>query len=134
MSEENVEIVRGCLDAFNRGDMPASLKDVDPAFELHMDLGFPEGPTTHLGHDGFKEFWGGGPHERFAGFRLEPDEFIDAGDQVLVPVRAVGRGKGSGAKVEQAHFQAWTLRNCKVVRLDVYADKAEALEAVGLQE
>ena len=40
----------------------------------------------------------------------------------------------SGAEVEGRHFEVYTLRDGKVLRVDEYTDRAEALEAAGLRE
>jgi ketosteroid isomerase-like protein len=50
----------------------------------------------------------------------------------VVVVRVTGRGKGSGANVEQRNGQVWTVVDSKVARVDSYMSRAEALEAVGL--
>jgi ketosteroid isomerase-like protein len=42
-----------------------------------------------------------------------------------------GRGKGSGASVESRFWQAWTIRDGKVVQGTHHSEKAEALQAVG---
>ena len=43
-----------------------------------------------------------------------------------------GRGKGSGTPVTLRAANVWTVRSGKVVELVGYPDRAEALEAVGL--
>jgi ketosteroid isomerase-like protein len=64
-------------------------------------------------------------------FRLEAEDFVDAGDSVVVPFRVFARGKGSGARVERQWAHVWTLRDGKVVRFEVHLDVRRALEAVG---
>jgi len=49
-------------------------------------------------------------------------------------IRHVGRGKLSGAEVEQRFAQLWTVRDGKIVRMEMYPDREDALEAVGLPE
>jgi ketosteroid isomerase-like protein len=43
-------------------------------------------------------------------------------------------GAASGAPIEADFWFLWTVRDLKVARLDMYARKAEALEAAGLRE
>ena len=76
-----------------------------------------------------REYWG-----TWADYSAEPQKFIDAGDQVVVEVHERGKGKSSGAPFEQTHTQVWTLREGKLVRWRLFADRAEALEAAGLSE
>ena len=67
-------------------------------------------------------------------FRLEPLEFIDAGDKVVVSHLIHGSGKGSGVDVELPSTSVYTLRGSKVIESRMYRDHAEALEAAGLSE
>jgi len=131
MSQENVEVVRRSLDAFQRGDYDAAIDALDPRIEYDLTH-FPDG-KVYLGHDGVREafrIWLG----TWEDYRQEVDEVIDLGDEVLVVVREFGRGKGSGIEVERPTAGVWTLRDGKAVRIRFYAGKAEALEAAGLSE
>jgi ketosteroid isomerase-like protein len=70
--------------------------------------------------------------EMFEGLRIEPEEFVDGGDKVVVVSTMSGRGRGSGAETEQLLVSLWTFRGGKVVRHDSYTDREEALQAGGL--
>ena len=60
------------------------------------------------------------------------EEFIEAGDQIVVVVNLErGRGKGSGADVEYRSANVFDVRDGKVVRRRPFADRREALDAVG---
>ena len=67
-------------------------------------------------------------------YQLEAEEFIDAGDRVVVTIHFKGRGKGSGIEVDARSHQVHSLRHGKLVRMDEYLDRTEALEAAGLPE
>jgi ketosteroid isomerase-like protein len=68
-------------------------------------------------------------------FRMEPDEFVDARDRVVVIGRWVGTGRGSGVEVNQPIADVFTPRGGRVVRCEIgYSESAGALEAVGLRE
>ena len=68
-------------------------------------------------------------------YRYEVLDVIDAGeDKVVVTSRQTGKGRGSGVEIEVTNAVVNTLRNGKVIRMDVYPTPAEALEAVGLLE
>jgi hypothetical protein len=72
--------------------------------------------------------WGGS-------LTLEPERFFDVDDErVLVFVRVTAEGEGSGAPVEMRDAHELTIRDGVFVRWKVYADRAEALEAAGLEE
>ena len=131
MSQENVEIVRRCCEAFDRGDYEAALEAFAPDIEYDLTH-FPDG-RVYLGHDGVREAfrtWMG----TWEDYRQERDEPIGAGAEVVVPVREHGRGKGSGIELERRTFGVWTIRDGKAVRIRFYPTMSEALEAVGLPE
>ena len=65
--------------------------------------------------------------------RIEPREFIDAGDRVVVLHREYQRGKGSGVEIVIDTASILDLREGRIVRMQGYVNPAEALEAVGLR-
>ena len=86
---------------------------------------------VYRGHEGVKDyrrrFWGAWETPR-----NEPEEFIDAGDNVAVVTRMGGRGKGSGVEVDACFAVVWTFSEGKATRVALHRDRATALEAVGL--
>ena len=132
MSQENVELVRRVFEAFNRDGPEAALAGLAPDVEYH-DL--PDQPDAglHHGNSGFlaamEQFFG-----ELEDYRVDLDEAIDHGEQVVVCMRMTGRGGSSGARFEQRVVGVWTLRNGFVVRVVWFGTREEALEAVGLSE
>ena len=133
MSQENVESLRQGLAAFNRRDMTAWLELCDPGLENIPPRDWPEsdpnrGPQAVW--DFFVEAqdaWEESPFEYV--------EIIDAGnDKVVADVRREARGKASGASVVWSYWLVVTFRNGKAWRMEWFANRAEALEAVGLRE
>jgi ketosteroid isomerase-like protein len=129
MSQENVELVRSLYEGGgNRGRLLA-LAHPDIVVDATRRV---FNPTTHVGTDGLRRMFAEAD-EVWEEFRVEPLEFVDAGDRVVVVVRVVGKGKGSGAEARQHSAQIWVLRDGLVVRWEVgYADRDEALEAAGV--
>jgi ketosteroid isomerase-like protein len=132
MSQENVEIVRDTIEAFNRDGVEAALAYFNPGVEW---LGPPEWLEKDLykGHDGIREIasvWS----ENFDEYRLDLERVIDAGDHVVALVNQRGRIKGSADSIEQRIGYDWEVRDGKGVRVQVYFSWEEALEAVGLSE
>jgi ketosteroid isomerase-like protein len=73
--------------------------------------------------------------EAFGDFRIEVDEVIDAGEHVIVMAITLGTGDESGAPVSAPRFpHVWTVRGGRVVRMEMFMSKDEALEAAGLSE
>jgi ketosteroid isomerase-like protein len=131
MSQENVEVVRGVIEAYNAGDWPRYFSRLDPGIEW-WDREDDPGATVHRGHEGVRAFLA--ELGEAAELRVDAKEFVDAGDYVVVCLRLYGRGKGSGAGFEEHEVHALRLRNGKVVETREYRTKAQALEAVGLSE
>jgi ketosteroid isomerase-like protein len=73
-----------------------------------------------------------GQPRSFEGFRAILAETADG--RVLVFIRARARGRGSGIEMDNRIAWVWTFRDDKAVRLDVYEEREEALEAVGLKK
>jgi ketosteroid isomerase-like protein len=113
MSQENVEIVRAAIDAFNRGDVDAAFKDVIADFEYDQ--------TRAVGMDSWESF------------TIGADELIDAGEDVVMPFTNVARGR-DGIEVQARGVWVWTIRDGSVVRACLYQELQEALEAAGLRE
>jgi ketosteroid isomerase-like protein len=68
--------------------------------------------------------------EAFDAMRLEPVEFVDAGDQVVVNLRQSIRGKGSGAEVVGDIAHVWTVRDGSVQQLRIFKSKETALDTL----
>jgi hypothetical protein len=130
MSHENVEIVRAIYDEWLRGGR--ALDMFDPEMSMLESKTLPGAASAH-GIGAVQKYM-----ESFANYwdeiRFEPQEYIDAGEQVVVIARLVGRGKTSGVEVTRTWAYLWTLRERKALRMVGYADRAQAFEAVGLAE
>ena len=137
MSQENIERIRRGYEAFNRGDLADAAKDFDPNLEWKIPFQLPDSPPdeTYRGPEDVIRFWQTW-RAAFDDFRIELEEIIDAGDQVIVFGAVRGRGAGSGADVTTPSFpQVWTFGDDgRPVRVEMYPTRAEALEAVGLTE
>jgi len=129
MSQENEEIVRAVYDAYNREDLDAAVKDAAPEFELDWTRAVgPQRGVYKL--DEIRAFLGDFL-EAFESTRVVPDEFIGAGDQVVVPQTGYIRGR-DGIEATARITLVWTFRDGAIVRTCLYQQKHEALEAVGL--
>jgi uncharacterized protein len=136
MSQENVEVVRRGYKLFSEGNLESVTDLISDEAELPDGGGLGVGDTaagTRRGPNGFLQ-GAQDALDAFEDYRVEPQEFIDAGDAVVVPVRISGRGRGSGATLEVRLVHLWVLRNGKAVRNEIYRTTAEALAAVGLSD
>jgi uncharacterized protein len=132
VSQENVDVVKRGYEAWNRGDMAAVFDGYDPDVE-HWDRADDPGATVRRGRDALAAAYAE-LSESYAEIQIEPKEFIDAGDSVVVPVRVTVRGRTSGAVVEGDQVFVYRLRAGKVTEIREYRVRAEALKAVGLEE
>ena len=132
MSQENVEIVRSLWEAWDRRDADAIFPLYDPEVDVvpHSREGTFMSESYH-GHDGVRR-WIRDWMDAFDGFYFHADEYLNAGGCVLVHATQGGRGKGSGVTVERSLWFLYRLQRGRIVRIETYDSKAEALEAVGL--
>jgi uncharacterized protein len=126
---DNVERMRRAYDHFNEtGDFDWEL--IAPEVQWNAFRFAPV--ATFRGHAGVRQ-WLLEVSEMFDGLEIEPEEFLDGGDRVVVVSTMSGRGRGSGAETEQRLVSVWTFREGKIVRHDSFTDRDEALREVGLK-
>ena len=129
MSQENVELVRRRFDAVNRGDFDALVELTDPN-AVWWDRADDLGAGPHRGREAGLQHLAEILED--VDLQAHPDEFIDAGDHVVVGVRLTGRGRASGADFEEHEFHVFTFHDGKVTEQREYRERNEALKAVGL--
>jgi ketosteroid isomerase-like protein len=105
----------------------------DEQVETHMPADYPEGEQVLVGRRGMTEVIAQ-LRDSWTSWRFEPERFFDAGDCVTVFIKVVAEGglSGIGAVQETAHV--WRLREGRLASIQIYRDREEALEAVGLAE
>ena len=119
------------MEAFARGDLDAFLAAHDPDVEWRTAADEPS-PQTYRGCDGVRRFaaeiseaW----MDRFDD-AMEFEDFIDLGDWVVVPWTARVRGRGSGVPVDLSETYAVRVEDGRIVRVDEYRTRDEAIDAV----
>jgi len=125
-----VEIVKRSYDAFARDDMEGVLGDMDPDIEWHQAQGLPHG-GYYRGLDEVRaDIFDPLDEEWWDDFTADPDEFLDAGDQVVVIGRYRGVGKHTGKRLDVPFVHVWTLRDEKAIRFRQFLDTAGWVEAL----
>ncbi len=133
MSQENVEVVRRAVEALNRTGVDGVIELCDPEVDWIAIPGFlPDAQDFH-GHAGVRA-WFEKVGETLGEAHWQAEEIIDAGDHLYVALKLSAAGRASGIPAEMTIFQAWTVRRAKLVRLESYLSREEALEAARLQE
>jgi ketosteroid isomerase-like protein len=147
MSEHHAEVLRKLYDAFNRRDMGALLECLDPEVEIDEteDLAYAAqllrvlGPRFVIlsggyhGHEEvrtlFETVW-----EISDRFVVEPDDFMEAGETVILSLAMRARARDSGVQGEAHTVHLWTMKDGRGSRLRVYAHRDEALRAAALED
>jgi ketosteroid isomerase-like protein len=130
MSQENVEIVRAALGAWNAGDTDTLREAMDPDIVVRPIEGWPE-PGPFVGREAVLR-WFEQLREAWDTDAMQPITFIDAGDRVLV--RLLWRGAGQGPQSNMEFTVIYMLRKGMIVYQEHSWDHTEALEALGLSE
>ena len=133
MSQENVDVVRAAYDAFNRRDLDALWPLLDPECEVDLanSMGFDR--SKYSGREGvlkfFESYW-----DSFDSITIEVEECIEGRDAVVVVIRAIGRGLGSGVEVDARGPHAWSFRGGRVVSVGLHEHLEDALDVAGLSD
>ena len=138
MSQENVEAVRRLFAAFQGvdvGNFERRLEDVREIFDPEVEwVAAPQSllaSEEYRGYDGVRRFW-----SQFLSawdeYGVQVDELIDAGDQVVAVIRLSGRT--NELEVDESRSSLLTLRGGRIVRIEPFANKTEALVAAGLRK
>jgi ketosteroid isomerase-like protein len=133
MSEENVELARQYFEGLNAEGPHGARHMRHPDIEVIDPPNFPDADRW-VGEaavwervESFVEIgWDGQ-------FRVE--EYLDAGEEVVVVWRALGHSRhGGGVPLDVTMVQVLLFEGDKIRRIRQYLSRAEALEAAGLRE
>jgi ketosteroid isomerase-like protein len=132
MSEENVALVRSIYDAFAAGDVPSVVARMSPDIVWNEAENFPYadgnpycGPEAILG--GIFARLG----SEWDGFAAVPEEYLDAGDTVVVLGRYRGTCRATGTAMDAQLAHVWRVADGKAVRFQQYTDTLQAARATG---
>jgi ketosteroid isomerase-like protein len=120
--------------ALQRGDFEAALGNFyDPDVEWHGAAGGLDEGRVLRGRaevlEAFRDYY-----DSWERLELRPEEVIDTGDELIVFVHEVARGRKTGIVVETDTAAISTLHEGRVIQVRNYLDREEALEAAGLSE
>jgi uncharacterized protein len=127
-----VEIVRRAYEAFARGDLDAVVADMDEEIEWQQAQGLPHGGT----YRGLAEVRANvfDPLDRdwWSVFSAVPDEFLEAGDEVVVLGRYRGTARQTGKQLDVPFVHIWSLREARAWRFRQFLDTAGWVEALAV--
>jgi ketosteroid isomerase-like protein len=130
-TEQMIIVLRAAYAAFNRGDIAAAAEPLDAQIEWSEPAEFPGGGTYH-GREGAKQYLAQS-RASWAEVISEPEQFIPAGNRIVVFVHARVRPKNSDEWQEVRLADVYTFHNGKAVQMRAFADRQEALRWVGAE-
>ena len=131
MSQENLELARNAVAAFNRRDVPALVELTKDDFEWVTWTGTVES-TVYEGAEGLAAYFKDA--DVWEVLNLDVQEFRDHGDAVLVIATFHARGGGSGAEIRAPYYSAFFMSEGRLARVLSFRTEEEALEALGPSE
>jgi len=134
MSAENVNVVKAFLNASLRRDMTRLAELADPELELHGTVGGVQEGRVYRGLAEVIREYDEVDGEAWEERRIEPEDFLDADDEVVVLLHEFRRGRGSGVELEADTAAVFRVRDGRVVRMQGFLDRTAARQAAGLPE
>jgi uncharacterized protein len=129
MTPRNADLVRPIYEEWGRGNWRRRFDVYDPHMKWGWSDEFPGLGGVYEDHED--------PNPRLRAWlngwedwRAEADDFLEIGDYVVVLASYHGRGKGSGVEIRQEGAHVFKLRDGKVIRLEIFATRAKAIESV----
>jgi len=129
--KQAIAALRDAYAAFNRGDMDAAVASLDENIEWIEPQEFPGG-GTYQGRESAKRYLAQS-RAAWAEVTSEPEQFIPAGDRIVVLVHARVRAKGSNEWQDVRLADVYTFRDGKAIQMRAFADRDEALRWAGVQ-
>jgi ketosteroid isomerase-like protein len=126
----DIELVKRSYEAFARDDLDGVLADMHPEIEWHQAQGLPHGGYYRGLDEVRRNIFEPLDGEWWEEFSADPDEFLDAGSQVVVLGRYRGVAKGSGKRLDVPFVHVWTVEGDKAVRFRQFLDTRGWVEAL----
>jgi len=106
VANDNAEIVKRGLRAYEERGVEGLLEFVHPEFEMTTPAAIAAEPDTYRGHQGLRRYFDSF-FEIMDEVRMEPTEIIARGDDVLIRFDLVARGKSTGIEAVQKAYSIW---------------------------
>ncbi|HEX4739413.1 MAG TPA: nuclear transport factor 2 family protein [Allosphingosinicella sp.] len=132
MSDSNVALIREIYDAFGKGDIPGVLGRMTSDMEWNEAENFPYADgNPYVGPDAivsgvFMRLGG-----EWDGFAAVPEEYLDAGDTVVVLGRYKGGCKATGKPLDAQMVHVWRVKDGKAAHFQQYTDTLQAARVMG---
>ncbi len=130
MPQENVDVAKRCIDAFNARQVDVFTALTTPDFVWSPSMVAVEGEVFHAS-EGIRRYFDS-LSSAWETFLILPDSFRELPSVVVMLGRLSGHGKNSGVPVDASLGMVFDLRDGKVARIRGYLDHDEALRAAKL--
>ena len=128
MSQDYVDRLKSAYEAFDTGGVEAILDRIAPDLQVRGRASSPDRETL-VGGEGIVELVKLNM-EAFDSLELEPVEFVDRGDVIVVVLIQRVRGRGSGVPLECETAHVWDFQDGQAAQMRIFADRERALEAL----
>jgi ketosteroid isomerase-like protein len=125
-TEQRIAILRAAYAAFNRGDIDAAVQSLDENIDWTEPAEFPGG-GSYPGRDGAKQYLTNS-RASVAEVISEPEQFIPAGDRIVVFVYARVRPQNSTTWQEVRLADVYLFRDLTPIQMRAFADRHSALQ------
>ena len=129
MSQENLGVVKGIYRAFEDGDVQAVFARFDPSVEWLAAENSPAARSRPCrGVDEVRDGVFKLIAEEFPGLAMSVNEWLDAGERIVVLGIYAGERKVTGKRFRAQFAHIWTVAAGKVVRFQQYTDTHQLAE------
>ena len=127
------EVARRCNDTLARGEFDAWLALHHAECVFTPLIARAERGEPYRGHEGCRAFWAD-VREAFLVWHPRIEEVRDLGDALLLTIHFKGRGRTSGAPIDQQVWQLFRVRDGRAIWWKIYASEQDARNAVDARE
>ena len=131
MSQENMTVIRGMYESLSKGDVTSVLGQMHQHIEwreaenfIYADRNPYRGPQAVL-EGVFMRL-----ASEWADFKVMPEEWLDAGNHIVVLGTYSGRHKESSREVRAQFAHIWGVTHGRVVRFQQYTDTKQFADAI----
>jgi hypothetical protein len=117
----NIDLIKELYRTFREQDYDAFLDICTADLEWMQNEGFPNGKTHRGAAEVIQNVFEANRAD-WIGFSYEIEDYLDAGNAVVVVGRYVGRNRMTGKPLDAAATHIYDLRDGKVCRFRMFAD------------
>ena len=126
---DKITIAKDLYDTFGRKDEARLRELLHPEVEWIQCAGFPGGGHHHGVNEVFEKVFGA-LRSAWRDWRVEVDEYLDAGDAVIVLGRYAGTHSETGRSMEAVFAHVYDLDDSRITRFRQFTDTYELVKAM----